>query len=381
RIKIGFMYPDSGSMEVEARSFIAGFNLFFDKNGPFPVNVFKKPYQLNSDEMGESLKDWIKDDKFRLIVLFADVENSEKAVKMCASAKSILFIANRCVKLVSGEVCEPNVFRVSANNYVLSEPLAPWAVQNMGTTVFITGLDDLDGNEQGDFFAFGFERAGGGFADRVMSDGSPASIGSVLNAIANSDADFVFACFRDEIAGKFLKAFNAGSSKMKKGIVGPETLTSFELKKDFGSETIVNIPTVTNVINPIEIASKIGRFDGATPLSISRVAEGYDLGQIVGRMAKENFLKFEDFDSCLKFISESKFDGFRGSFAFDKNHNAVIDSWVTKWETKSGELSQKVLVSLGPSASLDFGCGRVGYPSRQEPGPSDDEGIWDEGQH
>ncbi len=378
RIKLGFIYPDSGDMEVEAKSLMAGFDLFFDKEGPCPIDIVKKPYSANSNEISVTLDEWIKDPKVRCIVLIADVDSSEKAIMTCASSKALLFVTNRAVKLVAGEICNPNVFRVSANNYVLSEPLAPWAVQNVGTKVFITGVNDPDGNEKCDSFAFGFERAGGAFVDRMMSDGSPESIKSVVASIKNSEADCVFAGFKNQAAEDFLKAISSESPKTIKTVIGPETLTSWERKNSVGLETIFGVPTLTNVINPESIRSKISNLFGSMPISVSRAAEGYDLGQIVNKSAKENFLQVEDFETLLRFVGDLKFDGFRGAFSFDKNQDAVVDSWVTSWEMKSGELSRKVLASLGASASLDFGCGKVGYPSRPDSSPSQTEGVWDE---
>lgn len=378
RTRIGFIYPDSGKMEVDAKSFMAGFDLSFDRENHRPVDVLRKSYKANTDEMEGALDEWIREGKVLFVVLFGDVEGSEKAIKTCAQAKSLLFVTNRSVKLVSGEVCGPNVFRVSPNNYVLSEPLAPWAVQNVGTKVFVTGSDDIDSNEQCDFFAFGFERAGGGFADRLMWDGSPESMTSILATIRNSEADFIFACFGDQDAGNFLKAFNCEDPKSRKKVIGPGTLTSLAVKDNFGVDTILNIPTLTNVINPVSIMSRVRRVSGAGGFSVDRVSEGYNLGQIVNTLAKDSLLKMEDFDSLAKFVLSSKYDGLNGTFTFDKNHDVIADSWVAKWEIKSGGLSQKVVAALGASASLDFGCGKVGFPNRHDSGSSDDEGVWEE---
>ncbi len=379
RPKVGFIYPDSGEMEREAKSLMAGFDLFFHKHGPCPVDVFKKPFQVNSDEIGETLEKWINDGKVRFIVLFAEVEQSEKAVRTCAAAQTILFIANRSVKLVSGEICNPNVFRVSANNYVMSEPLAPWAIQNCGTKVFITGENDAEGNERSDFFAFGFERAGGAFTDRVMLDGSAESVQSVLTSIANSETDFVFACFKDQSAENFLRAFGAQGPKHRKAVIGPETLTSFDVKKDERREIILKVPTLTNVLNPGSIKSKIIHLYGKMPLSVARASEGHDLGQIIYNLAKDQVLQTTDFETLIKYVADTKFNGLRGAFKFDKNHDAVVESWVTAWESQSGGVSQKVLASLGSSESLDFGCGKVGYPTnRHDSTSSGSEGIWEE---
>ncbi|MGC8659748.1 MAG: ABC transporter substrate-binding protein [Desulfomonilaceae bacterium] len=377
--RIGFIYPESGTTGVEARSFMAGFRMSFDKENQCPVDVLTKSYKDNTDEMTGAVDEWTKEGKILLVVLFGDAEGTAKAIRSCAQAKSLLFVTNRSVRLVSGEVCGPNVFRVSPNNYVLSEPLAPWAIQNVGTKVFVTGTNDVDCNEQCDFFAFGFERSGGGFADRLMCDGAVESVNSIISAIKNSEADFVFACFGDENAGNFLKAFHFQDPKSRKKIIGPGSLTSLVVKEKFGSDVIMNIPTLTTVINPDSIISKAGGASGTGPFSVDRISEGYNLGQVVKMLAKSNLLASEDFGAVSKAILTSKYDGLNGAFTFDKNQDIVSDSWVTKWEISSGGgPSQKILAALGASASLDFGCGKVGFPNRHEAESMDDEAVWEE---
>lgn len=378
RYKIGFIYPGSGEIELEAKSLIAGFDLFFHEKGACPLDVVKKPYGENFDEVAATLDSWINDEKVRFIVVNADIEVSQKIIQKCANAKAIVFVSNRSIKLVAGEICQPNVFRVSANNYVLSEPLAPWAVKNIGSKAFITGDDNQTANEQGDFFAFGFERAGGAFGDRVMLRDSPDSIQSVMASIKNSDAEFVFACCRGELASRFLKTYYLEDPKVRKPIVGPESLTSINKKPDAVSETILNIPVLTNVPDPGSLRSKISSLLGPMELSATCAAEGYDLAQVVGNSVKEDLLQAGDFENLLRFVQDSKIQGFRGDFTFDKNHDAVVDSWVASWEMKSGELSQKVIASLGQTASLDFGCGKVGYPNRPETTPAENGNVWEE---
>ncbi len=86
----------------------------------------------------------------------------------------------------------------------MGQPLAAWAVSEIGTKAFITGDNDVQGNEQADFFALGFEKVGGTFVDRVMTDAS--KIKEVLGMIHGSDAEFVFAGFKGETARAFLNA-------------------------------------------------------------------------------------------------------------------------------------------------------------------------------
>ncbi len=378
RMKITFFYPENGLMELEAVSLMAGFDLSFQENGPCPVDVLRKTYGQNLDVALQEFKGSLKDEDVNFIVCVADVEGSRKFVETLATAKVIVFIANPSINLVCGEICQPNVFRSSPNNYVLSEPLAPWAVMNAGKKVFITGDNNQDTNEKADSFAFGFERAGGAFCDRVMVGDSSATIDSVISSIRNSDADFIFAAFENEQALKFLQAVKSGNPKTQKTIVGPETLTLFNKMDRVIAENITGVSTLTNIENVESLKSKIPEKFTSMALSIPRVAEGCDLGGILLNLVNDGVSGKTDFENLIKAVSNSKIKGMRGEFRFDKNHDAVVDSWVVSWVKEAKEISQKVVASLGASVSLDFGCGKVGYPDRPDVAPVESEGVWEE---
>ena len=378
RTKMTFIYPEKGQMELEARSLMAGFDLSFQENGPCPVDILRKTYDQSLDVVLQEIQGSLRDADVNLIVCVADVEGSKKAVEKFAKSRAIVFLTNPSIELVCGEICLPNVFRSSPNNYVLAEPLAPWAVMNAGMKVFITGDDNRDTNEQADSFAFGFERAGGAFCDRVMVGSASGSIDSVVSSIRNSDADFVFAAFEKESALKFLQSMNTGDSQTRKTIIGPETLTLFNKMDQAVEETVTGVPTLTNIANVESLRSKISSKSDSMALSISRVAEGYDLGGIIDSLANGGASGPPDFETLIKTVSNSKINGMRGEFRFDKNHDAVVDSWVVTWAKDSKELRRKIVASLGASVSLDFGCGNVGYPNRPDAAPVESEGVWEE---
>ncbi|MFH0959440.1 MAG: ABC transporter substrate-binding protein [Pseudomonadota bacterium] len=378
KMKLTFVHPNKGYMELEARSLMAGFDLSSQENGPCPIEIFRKNYDQNLEETLREVQGSFKGDEINFIVCFADVEGSQRVVETFAKSRAIVFLTNPSIKLVCGEVCQPNVFRSSPNNYVLSEPLAPWAVINAGRKVFITGDDDQSANEKADSFAFGFERAGGSFCDRVMVSDSSATIDSVVSSIGNSDADFVFAAFENESALKFLQAVKSVHPKTRKTIVGPETLTSFSKTEQAVEETVIGVPTLTNVTNVQSLRSKIFTKFGSEAMSIPRVAEGFDLARIIDCVASEGATGERDLERVIKAISNSKINGMRGEFRFDKNHDAILDSWVVSWVKGERELRQEIIASLGASVSLDFGCGRVGYPNRPDAVPMESEGVWEE---
>jgi hypothetical protein len=171
---------------------------------------------------------------------------------------------------------------------------------------------------------------------------------------------------------------NTGDSKTRKTIVGPEIFTLFNKMDQAVEETVTGVPTLTNIANVESLRSKISSKSDSMALSISRVAEGYDLAGIIDSLFNGGASGTPDFETLIKAVSNSKINGMRGEFRFDKNHDAVVDSWVVSCAKDSKELRRKIFASLGASVSLDFGCGKVGYPSRPNSVPVESEGVWEE---
>ena len=99
--------------------------------------------------------------------------------------------------------------------------------ENLGRTALLTGDDDAEGNEEADFFAYSFDRAGGVFANRIMVSEDIKGVKAVLDAMAETKPDFVFASFKKSSAVAFLKALRSASPSAKKPVIGPESLTAF----------------------------------------------------------------------------------------------------------------------------------------------------------
>jgi ABC-type branched-subunit amino acid transport system substrate-binding protein len=245
--------------------------------------------------------------------------------------------------------------------------LAAWALKNVGVKVFLTGDDDYLGNEHADFFAAGFERAGGSFTDRIMFSNDPAAISGVIEAARKTKADFIFAAARDEQAAAFLKAVRSAAPALTQPVIGPESLTAYPRTLGLMGEQAAKVRTLTALADAPALIERLKKAGAKDVVYAERAAEGYDIAAVIcASLAKAGQGK-ADIPELVQIVSGVEIDGARGKVSFDKNHEPIVNMVVQEWEFKAGTAQPKTLESLGVSQSLDFGCGRVGFPKKPAP--------------
>lgn len=374
--KIGLILPEGGIAGDEAKSIAAGFDLYWKEKGSPTPEIFRKDSGPNDETALEALADLAVNKGVRFLIGPPTLEGSEKVVHGLTAGKAILFVTNQSVRLVAGEMCKSATFRLAANSWQASQPLAPWALRNLGRKVFITGLDDQQCNEEADFFAYGFDRAGGTFGNRLMVGTRSGDMDAVVLAAANAGPDFVFAAFRGSKAEDFLKVWRGASAVQKLPVIGPEDLTAFpRTLKRLGSASS-GVKTLTAMKEAVEFEDRLRKQLGQEVPYAARAAEGYDIAQVVSRALEEESLDKNNVSELARFIEEVEISGPRGKIRFDKNHEPILDMMVQEWHISGDTWISKVVADLGTCTSPDFGCGKVGFPRRPGPEIKDEEPAW-----
>jgi len=366
--RVGFLFSDQGQWTGEASSLLAGFELYFKEQGDETLSLETIRRDVGADESGalEGLAYLGIKRKVQFLIGPFSLEANEKVIRAVKDVEAVLFVTNPSVRLVAGEFCLPNTFSFCANTYQTSRPLAPWALANLGQKVFLTGSDDWLGNEQADFFAHSFERAGGIFTERVMVAQWPAGLDKLLEAIKKAEPDFVFAAFSDRQTGPFLKAFRKEFQLSKLPLVGPESLTEYPRPlSDLGKDAL-GIRTLTSIKDPVNLVTRAKQKVGRRITSVSRLAEGYEIAAAIS-LAVRQTNEGAPIGKLVDILQESAIRGLRGKISFDANHEPVLEMMVREWELKGNAYLSRVVQNLGTVNSLDFGCGRVGFP--KPPGP------------
>ena len=386
-LKVGLILPEEGPLAPEAKSLISGFEFCLKEKGADAsrLEVHRKDSGADDSKTLEAVAELVVNLKVQFLVAPLSLEGSVKAVQSLAGANPILFITNPCVRFVGGEMCLPTAFRVRPNSYQASRPLGPWALRNAGMKVFLMGDDDEQGNEETDFFTHGFEKAGGVFLDRKMVPPGSEEMETVLATAVKAEPDFIFAAFRGDSAAAFLKALRNATPAIKQPVIGPESLTAFPRIVMAAGKECAGIRTLTAFQNPPQFTTEIKAKLQSDVADASRAAEGYDIATIISNVAGQ--IRGEaDSDKIVDFIKGMEIDGPRGKIKFDANHEPIISMMVQEWVPEGQSMNQKILENLGETRSLDFGCGRVGFPQRPEEeseaeksGDSKDvDAIWDE---
>lgn len=376
---VGFLIPKQEGMSEEA-SLVAGFEIFFKEKNLDPSIYFKKSEYSNTEEsLLESLAELIKNPDVKAIVTPTDLRTAEQVVLGATVSEALIFVTNPAVRFVAGEMCRPNIIRVTPNTYVSSQPLTKWAFLNLGHKVFITGDNTIRGNEQGDFFALGMERIGGSFGDRWMIPADSKSYDQVFEKIEQSKPDFVFAAFSEETAPGFIKAYRSKGLDRKFPLIGTQSLTAYpepvEKLKDLG----LGIKTLCSILNPQEFRKKFAG-QSSYPADLDMAAQGYDIANVFFSCLNGGCFDDSSQGKLASFIANLTIDGARGKTQFDGNREAIIPMSVCHWEQgPGGSLSLVVDERLEPCKSLDFGCGGVGFPDRPEVSSSEqNQGLWEE---
>ncbi len=374
-VSVGLILPTEGPLADQAKSLMAGFELRLAEEGDAArrLKLVKKDPGANGEKILEAVAVLVMKQEVRFLVGPLGLKASEQAIHGLSGAEVIHFVTNPAVRLVGGELCVPGSFRLCPNTYQRSRPLSPWALSKIGQKVFLTGSDDWLGNEVADFFAEGFERAGGSFVDRKMVTGDSASFEPVLEAIRKGGPDFVFASFRDKAAGAFVKSYRQATPRFTQPIVGPESLTEYPATLAALGDLANGIRTLSSLKDPVTLAQQVKEKLNRKIGHVSSAAEGYDIAGIICKAVKNAGQSEWDHKKVVESIAQMEIDGPRGTVRFDKNHEPILNVMVQQWEMRGESRSRKVVENLGSCSSPDFGCGRIGFPRKPEP-PEEDQG-------
>ncbi len=378
---VGFMIPknDEG---IDEKSMISGFSLFFREKSANPSQYYIKKYYDDTEEsLLESLAELLKNPSVKAIVTPNDLKGAQQVVDAAAISDRLIFVTHPSVRFVSGELCRPNIFRVTPNTYVSSQPLARWAFLNLGHKVFIVNEDSVVANEQADFFALGIEKIGGAFGDRHIIRKDSLGLGVIWDRLREVKPDFVFAALSEETASSFVKAIKDSGMLSNFPLVGVDSLTSFPHPFKTMGDNALGIKTLSSIKNPVDLAKSLAG-EMSESVNLEMVAQGYDIANVLFACIQKDVFSDGNNQKPGEFVTKLSLEGLRGVIRFDANGDAVIPMAVGHWESdSSGGFKRIVDEQLEPSRSIDFGCGGVGFPDRPEPLSADsNQGLWEEHQ-
>jgi ABC-type branched-subunit amino acid transport system substrate-binding protein len=375
---VGFILPEQGDFAQEARSLVAGFDYYVKEAGVSNLTVLRRDSGSKDEKTLEALTGLLATHNVDFVISPLSLEGSETTVRGGSGTSTIVFVSNPSVRLVSGEMCDSTTFRVRPNTYQSAQPMCAWALKNLGKRVFITGSDDAQGNETADFFAHGFERAGGTFGDRAMLSSSVGNFSSIIEGIEKTKSDFVFAAFAHKDALGFLRAVEARNPRLKNVIIGPETLSSYPGGVISLGKSVKGLRTLNCLKDPAVFAQRVKKVTGIDVAYAERAAEGYDIAKIIDLSARNAVWDEKDRTPLVKYMESLELQGPRGDFSFDKNHEPIVNMLIQEWRFSGRTAEWKTEEEIPEVRSLDFGCGRIGFPRKPDMESREEESLWED---
>lgn len=384
-VDVGFMLPEQGPRAGEAFSFLSGFLLYLKDSESSSVRTAIHKSDPGEDEKTtlESLADLIGNKKVRFLVGPFSAPACERVIHGMGGMDVVLFVTNPSVKFVGGDLCTTNSFRIAPNTYQCSRPMAPWALLNVGKRAFITGKDALVENEQADFFAFGFERSGGTFVDRIMYSDDPESLDGVQARVATTETDCIFVADDAGSALPFLQKLHTASPELTAKVLGPPDLCGYPEIVHAAGSAASGVRTPAAKADPLKLTARIKSTLGRDITDAGRAMEGYNTAAVICRTAEALGSQAQSLDEIVKHLESNSFQGLERDIRFDANHEPIISPCVVKWKIDGTTVTREILDELGPVDPVDFGCGRIGFPDRpdiefEEQEETSEEGVLQE---
>ena len=371
--------PELGPSSNDARSLLAGFLCYIKEKGPLQIQLEKRDPGPNDEKTLEALAELVVTQKVDFLISPLSLDGAEKSVHAISNSSVVLFVMNPSVRLVAGELCQSRSFRVRPNTYQRCYPLSPWVIQNLGQRVFITGSDDKEANETADFFAHSFDRSGGTFGDRIMIPPDSENFHTMIDALDKTKSDFIFASFGKKDAVEFIRTMDSRKRrKWLKRIVGPDSLVSYPAGAKTLGKLADGLKTLSCVKNPADFVQRVKKSTKLEVSDVERAAEGYDIAHIIDVCTKKVSWESDNPSPLVEFLENLSINGARGVLKFDKNHEPVLEMVIQEWQSSTPIPQPKVLQEIQGVASLDFGCGKVGFPQRQRGDMAEEGPLWED---
>lgn len=366
--KVGLMIPRKGPFKSDARSLKAGIEMRLKeaRTGSPKIKLIEADPYPDEDSTLTALAHLVVKKEVDFLIGPMAQDAAVKVTSAITDPNVVMFVTNPSVRLVAGQLCTPGSIRVSPNTYQINRPPAPWSLQNIGERAFITGSDDWLGNEQADFFAYGFERAGGQFTDRIMIASDGSNLADVMKAAEGAEPDILYAALTGSLADAFFQELVRRRKRLTAQIIGPESLTDF---KEFPKRLTAlkrRVITSGTLPDPESFRRELKKQTGKTVENTSAAAEGYAICDAMLKIAEHREAAGGNATDISGLLSELTMTGPAGTIRFDANHQSIPSVILTEWTAAGGKVRRKKLADLGECPSLDFGCGKVGFPKRRE---------------
>jgi branched-chain amino acid transport system substrate-binding protein len=277
-----------------------------------------------------------------------------------SSQKMPLVISNASTDIISGEKCDPYVFRVSYSSAQISEPIGLWMAKNAPKNLYILASDYLAPREYVAAAKRGYLAGGGTIVgENYTPFGRTQDYGPYISQVRSANPGALFAVYFAAEALLFVKQYDSFGMKATFPLYAPIGLTPPVLRKAQG-DTATGIISSSNYV--VELDTPENRvFREAFKKKFNEDPEefavmGYDAMRFIIEAVKAQNGETKDRAKLLTAIEQVAYTGPRGPMKMAKNHQATQNVYIVKTVKKGAEVAFEVIDTYANFEDPVQGC-------------------------
>ncbi len=359
KVKVGLMLPYTGTYAALGAAITNGFKLAIDEQGGKPggreIEYVVLDSEANPAKAPENTNRLVQRDKVDVLVGPVHSGVAMGMAKIARESGTLLLVANAGAGAVTGPMCAPNIFRTSFSNWQPAYPLGKVMMDKGHKTAVWISWKYAAGEEAGQGFREGFEKAGGKVVKDLWVPFPQVEFQALLAEIANIKPDAVACFFAGGGAAKFIKDYAAAGLKDKIPLYGSGFLTDGVLgavqKEAQGLLTTLHYADSLPIKRDEEFRRKYAVTFKLQPDVYA--VQGYDTGLLLAQAMASVKGDIGNKQGIIKAMEGVVVDSPRGKWTMSKAHNPVQDIYLRQ---VVGEQNKYVSVAWKQLADPARGC-------------------------
>jgi len=359
KIKLGFIVAMSGPLNVVGAEQKRGFDVALDhlggKLGGVPFEVVYGDSKANPGAAVQELSKLLEKDHVDLLVGLTASNELVAAIKPIADARIFFVGMNGGPAQLAGEQCSPYYFNASFQNAQLTNGMGPFMTQKGVKKLYLLGLDYEAGHEHTNAARAGFK---GEVVGHVFTPLPQVDFAADIAKIRASGADGVFAFYPGGSGIAFVRQWAQAGLTGKIPLFSNIALsepTVFQAQGKTALGIMVSAVYFADLDNPAnrkfvqDFRAKFGR----DPASYAGLA--YDTMMLVDASVREVKGDIKNQDAFRAALRKANFKSIRGPFKFNRNHQAIQNTYVTVVDERpDGSLYLKQVGTIAQNAEDEF---------------------------
>jgi branched-chain amino acid transport system substrate-binding protein len=363
-LKIGVLMPTSGVFAVLGERQLNGMRYAIEEAGGEVAG--RKIEMLHEDTEGKPDVGLAKARKYVLsdkVDITAGIINSAVALAVTpylSSQHIPLVISNASTDLLSGEKCDPYVFRVSFSSSQLSQPMGLWMAKVGAKNVYFLTSDYVAAREHADAAKRGYVSGGGNVLGETFTPfGRTQDYGPYISQARAANPGGIFSVFFGAEALLFVKQYDSFGIKASIPLYGPIGITPPVLRKAQGPAAL-GVVSASNYILELDTPENRAFRDGYRKKFGEDPEEfavaGYDAMRFIFEAVKARGGDTKDKPALVSAIEKVAYTGPRGPMKMEMNRQATQNVYIVKTVPKGDDVAFEIIDTFPNYAHPLGGC-------------------------